>query len=128
MRGHHGISPLVLDAAGQQLQAAHAAQLPTRNAIGGEALLDLFPKLLRHDCRMLACVGFSLVYDLADVDLVLQQVIEGAPSEGLSAMGIPAAGDLELADDGSVAKVDGQLRNTAQLQVASIDRSCQLCF
>src|SRR5262245_21605943 len=71
---------------------------------------------------MLARVGGAPVHDLAAIDAVAQQMIERAAAEGAAAKHAAGGEDTLLAADALSIKVDLQLGNTAECEIALEDQ------
>src|SRR5262249_22031999 len=71
---------------------------------------------------MLAWISAAPMHDLAAIDAVAQQMIKSAPAEGATAKHAAGGEDTLLAADSLSIKVDLQLGNTAECEIALQDQ------
>ena len=88
----------------------------------GELLLNCIKKLPLHDRRLLAGQDFTLVFDLADIEPVAQQIEQRAAFEGNAAMGRTGCAQSCLCSDVLVFEVSRQRIDTAEFQVSAVDQ------
>src|SRR5262249_1787418 len=83
--------------------------------------LNALPQLAIHYRFVLAGVTLLLVANLANVDRVGKQLVQGAAREGLTSRALAARGYPDLGDDTTLVEIVPEQPDAAQLQVALID-------
>jgi hypothetical protein len=73
MGGDHAVPRIVVQQAGQEMVGFGFGVISVRPLIG-ELLLNCIKKLPVHDRWLLAGQDFALVFDLADIEPVAQQI------------------------------------------------------
>ena len=71
--GDHAVARIVIQQSRQEMVGFGFGVISVGPLIG-ELLLNCIKELPFHDCRLLARQDFTLVFDLADIELVAQQV------------------------------------------------------
>src|SRR6476646_233041 len=93
----------------------------------GEGLLsDRFKQRSIHDQRLLARQDLVLVFDLADVEVVTQQIVQRAAAERDATAGRTRRELLCFGSDVAFSEVPYQFVDAAEFEVALEDRSDQL--
>ena len=82
----HAVARIVVQQARQEMVGFGFGVIPVRPLIG-KFLLNCIKKLPIHDRWLLSGQDFTLVFDLADIEPVAQQIEQGAAFEGNAAMG-----------------------------------------
>src|SRR5713226_7601333 len=88
----------------------------------GELLLNCIKKLPFHDRWLLAGQDFALVFDLADIEPIAQQIEQRSAFEGNAAMGSTGYAQSYLCSDVLVFEVSHQRIDSAEFDVAPVDQ------
>src|SRR5882757_1825594 len=87
----------------------------------GELLLNGIKKLPIHDRWLLAGQDFILVFDLADIEPVAQQIEQRSAFEENAAMGNTGCAQSYLGPDVFLSEVSHQRIDSAEFEVAPVD-------
>ncbi len=126
MGRRHAIAPAVEDAAGEDGLALGSE--PLRVGVGGKLLLHGLEGGAVDDGLMLAGIDLASVLDLADINAVVQQVVDGTRTEGYAAYPATRARDADGRGDASLAKLGEERRGRAKLKVEAEDGADPLGF
>src|SRR6266850_4286485 len=94
--------------------------------LGKRFLPNRFKQRTIYDRRLLTWQDLILVFDLADIEVVAQQVVQRAAAERNATACLARRQVLDFCPDVSFFEVPNQFVNTAEFQVASEDRPDQL--
>src|SRR5580700_11401693 len=95
--------------------------VPSPLVIASESRLHGLPEFLRNNGIVLTGVFLVSMANLPSVDVALQNLIKGTPGERTSARTVPGRADPLFAPDSLLVQVFLELRNSAHLQVGTID-------
>jgi hypothetical protein len=87
-----------------------------------ELLLNCIKKLPIHDRWLLARQDFTLVFDLADIEPVAQQIEQGAAFEENASMGRTGCAQSYLCSDVFVFEIPHQRIDPAEFEVSPVDQ------
>src|ERR1700686_168567 len=88
----------------------------------GELLLNCIKKLPIHDRWLLAGQDFALVFDLANIEPVAQQLEQRSAFEGNAAMGCTGGAQSYLCSDVFISEVSHQRIDSAEFEVSPVDQ------
>ena len=124
MRRRHALPFAVHNQSSKQTGLLRGRAERSRLTIASELLLDELPEFSVDDRLVLAWIDFSLVPDLAAIDLVLQQGIERTARKAVAARQDATGALAALADDAKPVKLVPQ--QPAPIRVPrSAGRSCE---
>src|SRR5207302_10233195 len=86
----------------------------------GELLLNCIKKLPFHDRWLLAGQDFTLVFDLADIEPVAQQIEQRAAFEGNAATGCPGCAQSCFCSDVFISEVPHERIESAEFEVWAV--------
>src|SRR6185369_14696646 len=99
MAGAEPVAAVVEDKTGQQVGGGGSWTTRPLASIRIQLGLDPLPEVAGQDGGVLAVVGDTFVFDLAEIDPVAQQVIDRTATEGLPAAHLAMASLPALAHD-----------------------------
>src|SRR5258705_8748733 len=94
----------------------------------GELLLNCIKKLPIHDRWLLTGQDITLVFDLADIEPVAQQIEQRAAFEGNAAMGRTGCAQSCLGSDIFISEVSPQRIDPAEFDVSPVDKPDPFSF
>jgi hypothetical protein len=117
----HAVPRIVVQQAGQEMVGFGFGVISVRPSVG-ELLLNCIKELPIHDRWLLAGQDFALVFDLADIELVAQQIEQRAAFEGNTAMGCTGGAQSYFRSDVFVSEIPHQLIDSAEFEVSPVDQ------
>src|ERR1700736_6762195 len=113
MRGGEGIALAIIEEPGQWALLCASGPFMSPLQVGLHTGLHAVPELLLDDGRLLPRERLAFVRDLAQVDPVLQHLVERSAREHSSARSSSISADSLLAPNSLLLQMRAQLRHTA---------------
>jgi hypothetical protein len=117
----HAVAGIVVQQARQEMVGFGFGVISVRPLIG-ELLLNCIKKLPIHDRGLLAGQDFALVFDLADIEPVAQQIEQRSAFERNAAVGRTGCAQSYFRSDVFVFEVSRQRIDSAEFEVSPVDQ------
>src|SRR5260370_23228259 len=127
MRWDHAVARIVVQQARQEMVGFGVGVISVRPLIG-ELLLNCIKKLSFHNRWLLTRQDFTLVFDLADIESVAQQIEQRSAFEGNAATGRTGCAQSCLCSDVFLFEVPHQRIDSAEFEVSPVGQPDPLGF